>query len=256
MPAPLVIPQSVNYSSPLIGRPARWRHEPREGDRVISAGISWGSANDGGPNNCVEVNCGQVQVNPLSQIAALYVNNLGSEADVSFLFISSQFKLTVPARSEGLFPVESSDTRFYVSAPGAAASDITYFQIYNALPPPVAIAKSDFTNAANSTLIAFATGTTNLIAAGTSGLLIGFSLTASNVVSGAGGMNDTISLTDGGSAVKYQVQFAMGANAYVGAYVIASMSGLAIPFTNGLSLVQAVGVAPTSGGLLANVFWR
>lgn len=257
---PITQPQSVNYPSPLISRPALWRNPPQqnEGDRYVSCGITWGAANDGGPNNSVLVDFGQgAAQGTFSQLAALYVDNVNCDADVQFIMDNGQTRLTVPGGSTGLFPVFTQSLRVLVTAANALPGATTYFQGLNTLPPPVAVPKTDFTSTTTAFGVALTTGSTQIIAPGTNGILTGAVIQVGNVLAGAGAANDQLVLVDGSPKNLTGGSFGIQSAAFISNLTVVSVTGLNIPFTNGINLVQTfTGTALVSGAVSVTVTTR
>ncbi len=253
MAGPISIPPNVNYRSPLISTRARWREKPAEGDRCISAAIQW--TTDGGPGNAVGIDCAQGSPVAFSQICALYVDNLNSDSNVNFIFIDTQFELTVPARSEGLFPVQTGGLSFVVVGINPGPTDVVYFQIYNSLPPPVAIQSNVFQSFTGTGVLGL-TSSSNVFTAA-SGVLQGAMIVANGVLGGAGAGTDLIVIEDATSGRSLvATAFTEQAAGFTSSAILASVTGLNIPF-NGLNLNQVVsGTAFVSGNLIANIYYR
>jgi hypothetical protein len=194
------------------------------------------------------------------------VDNLNSDADVFFIDPSTQFQLQVPARTEGLFPVEMSGSKFIVSAPLAAASDSVNFQAYNYVPPPFTAIPPFLTSSnsqlagGNQTASLTAAGNTQIIPAPTSGIVTAVDISYDNVVSGAASGTVILNLEDGlatPTILLFKRFTVIGAAASVNFAQIFSLTGLALRFRNGLVFsLTTSGTAFTSGTASINVLFR
>jgi hypothetical protein len=268
MPALQVPPGAVNYQGQLYPLPSLIRQPGFPGtppaakpDSVVPFGITWST--DAGANNAVfvDLKSGQGGVDPINQIIAVYVDNIKSNVDVSMLFLDTQFNLTIPAKSQGLYPVATNQTQFFLSAPGAAAGDVTFFQVFNFMPPPVAIAESFL--AANQTLaggiVLTGGSTTTIIPAGINGIVTAISLDAIGITPGAANGQVAWTLQDDVPGpphvviVQSQIFSRTGSN--IDNLKLFQLSNLNIPFHNGLQMVIATGgTAPTAGTMYGNIY--
>jgi hypothetical protein len=177
---PTVIPEFVQYQAPLVPLRGVWRNQPPEGDRFTTAEIDWAVTTlgaGGNPKTAVQIDVGGNSPVAFSQIAALAVDNNRCAADVTFLFPDSGFELLVPAYAGGVFPVFTNALMFYVIAPLSAAGDVTTFQVFNTMPPPVAMLQSQAQ--ARAGIIGLIFGDTNpvqIVPAAVSGILEGISI--------------------------------------------------------------------------------
>ena len=225
-----------------------WNHKPVEGDKFVSAEIDWLSP---GINNCVQFQLSGNSPVPLSQIAALYVDNARCGSDVTFLFGDSGFVLVVPAYCEGLYPVLTNALMFYVSAPGAQLPDITVVQILNSIPPPIPIQLGQQQQANNSSGILLNTnGTTQVAPASVSGTLNSFTVSLYAVGPGT----CQIYLQDGTGRILWGDSFSQAASTS-GNLPTVVFSGLRLRFVNGLQLVVS-GSTLAAGSIAAvNVYY-
>jgi hypothetical protein len=257
MAGPITIPLSVVYKDPLIARRANWRHHPPEGDRCISCGIAW--ATDGGASNSVSIDCSQAGTVLFSQVCALFVDNLGSDSDVTFVFPDTQFELTIPARAEGLWPVQTNSLSFYVIGGAPGANDKVYFQIYNSLPPPVSVMKSSgfTTSTAHAVYSGLTVGTIAVIPAGTSGIITALDLAITALLGGAAAGEFFFTFQDGNGKNIAGASVGWQAGGFIDRRNILSLTNLTEAFANGLNLIVAgLGTVPVSDFLDVNVFWR
>jgi hypothetical protein len=93
------------------------------------------------PGYTVEFNAAAQRQIPISQIAALYVDNSLNPSNVVVVFPDTNFAVTVPANSSGYYPVITNGVRFFTyNQLVPTASDHTIIQILNFLPPALAVA--------------------------------------------------------------------------------------------------------------------
>lgn len=253
----LVIPALIApMPQGIVPQPSRLLDRPTEGNKRISASLNWPV----GGANAVRFNCQTFQgPNQFSTVKAVYVDNLNSDADVFFIDPSAVFQLQVPARSEGLFPVEMNAAEFIVSAPLAATGDSVNFQAYNFLPPPMNVIPPFLTSSVILSGTAVGSGTTALIPAGTSGIITGITITASNLLGGAGIGTDSVLIQDGSTPVVTEAAalFSQGNAAYTGFQILLSLTAINLRFRNGLNMLQAVtGTAFASGAITTNIQFR
>lgn len=245
---PLTIPPSAAYQAPLIFLPGRWNRPPPEGDQFVAVEIDWGSYPAG---QGVQVALSGNSPVAFSQIVALSVDNAKCGSDIQFVFTDSSFVLQVPAHASGIYPVFTNSLTFYIIATNAGASDVTTFMIHNSMPPPVQILLSGQQNAATIIGISPANGTTQIIAPPTSGTLNGGSITI-DYATGASAARLQLALVDGNSNMIWATTFSALANTE-GAQVI-ELSGLAVRFRNGLSLVIS-GSTLANNDVIVNVYY-
>jgi hypothetical protein len=154
-----------------------------------------------------------------------------------------------------LYPVATNQTQFYLSAPGAAAGDVTFFQVFNFMPPPVAIAESFLATASivgANTLTTLVTQTGVIIPAGINGILTAANVYAEGVTGGAANTIVNWSLTDNvgaGVAVARGV-FMLRAGINYDNLPLMQMSNINAPFHNGLALVSQVASSAAVAGIL------
>lgn len=140
---PVKPPPFVPYPSPVSTVPAFTLREPHEGPRMVHCEVDW--VNMGGPSFALAFDLSQNSPQNFTQIIALNVDNTSSSVDVRFAFPDTGSQLTVPAGVEGIYPVFTGQTKFYLWAISETVSslDITTFDALNFLPPPVEIARSE-----------------------------------------------------------------------------------------------------------------
>jgi len=254
MPATLTIPSADPYSGPIISMNSRLYTAPREGNRVVPLSINWGS--DSATKQAVSFNLQNLAQTEFSQIVAIYVNNLMSNVDAVFKWAASQFQLTVPAQTEGLYPVEAPlGMNFIVqSANGTGTTeDLVFFDVYNYLPPPVSVARGFTQNVALNTTLAIGAGTTIIIPhADIAGIVTGIQVQAYNVVGGAAASTITGQFQGGVGSTNPIDAFAFtvpAAAAPVGVIQVEDRDGIALPFRTGVDLVLGVSTALASGNL-------
>lgn len=261
MAATLAVPQgAVNYTGVLNALPSILRQPDPTGigDRYVPFGINWSA--DGGANNAVLIDLSNGGVQPMGQIAALWVDNNGSNVDVAFLFIASQTRVTVPARSAEMVPVPTGDIRFYVVATGAGTGDQTFGAMFNFVPPPVALAETAFagTNTAGvNTLTTTTPQASTVFTPPQSGVVTAISVYMFGVTAGAGNATIQWNLTDGaGKVVAFGQAALRNAQNYDNVNLF-QLSGLSMPYHNGLTFNSTVvGTAAANGNIEASVYAR
>lgn len=231
---PAFTPFQWQIPAPLKGN---WNRPPREGDRLLNAEIDWLVAS---PNTAIQFQCGGNSPVALSQIVSLYVDNRRCGSDVSFWFPDTGFELTVPAHTQGLFPVFTNALTFYAIGANVAAGDITILQVCNSLPPPIfflpATQQAQVTNFGSA---GAAGGTTQLIPATVSGTITGISFSGAFITTASGGQV-AWSFQDGTPTTVWQQIWSGPATAGVVIPVSINMTGLAIRFKGGLQFIQSV----------------
>lgn len=258
MPGNIIIPPSVMYAGTAYARKSLLLSAPNEGNRLVPLSINWG--NDAATLQAVSFNLQSITTLPISQICAIYVNNLMSNVDAVFKFPDIPFQLTVPAQSEGLYPVDTNSLQFVVQAGGGVGTtgDQVFFDVYNFLPPPIAIARAFVTSIVTSTGAALTTSMTQLIAAGTNGIITAASIVAQGVLSGAAAGSWSFVLQDGAGTTLAIGGFGIPtATTGVPFIQLLNLSGVNLAFRNGLSLIGTFsGTAFTSGGTAINIYFR
>ena len=244
---PITVPAFTQFQGVLVPLRGLWNQTPSEGYRFINAELAWGSYQ---PSAAVQFQLSGNSPVSLTQIVALFVDNRRCGVDVNFVFPDSGFTLTVPAHGQALSPVLTNALMFYVVATGAAAGDVSVVQILNSLPPPIPLLPTALQAVAGVTGINAATGGTSvLIAPPTNGTLQSLSLTAD-----LGGTTGTVGyyLQDGaGNTLWYGASTATSPNAQ---NETVNITGMAVRFKNGLSLIVTPSGSPT-GTIIANVYY-
>lgn len=232
---PLSIPPAYNYQSPLVAVPTIFGRQPKEGAKLISCEIDWGTM--GGPNNCVNINLQNNATLEFSQIVALSVDNSLCAADIQFLFPDTTETTGIPSYlPKCIIPVFTNQTQFFVSAPNAQPEDITRFTILNLLPPPVAI---PFTVEQQAVAFGELPGdgatTFPLVDASISGTLEGISVQRNSTPDDANSQFFTIE--DGTGAVLFTGQFNSQNNTAINVTLL-DFNPIHVRFNEGLSLHQ------------------
>lgn len=264
MPIPLPIPQgAVAWNGNYQSFKTTLRDKPPEGDRVIPVSIGWGNTNDGGPNNAVQINCRlQRAQNPITQISALFVDNLLNGTDVQIVFPDTQFKLDIPNYSSGLYPVITNDLSFYVASPVASSNDATYLQVMNFYPPPETIAKFEFSSVATQSGLAIplAPGTVSATMITGNGVLTAAKVSVANVTATAlSAVNVWLSHNPpaGSQNILFDSFSVLSGTTLTHLDLFQLPSGMNFRFTGNLVLnAQLVSGTLTSGIVVANVFYR
>lgn len=261
MPASLTFPTGPNFPGQLTPLNAKWSTRASEGDRSVAANIAWGvdDLDPGGTaTGVVNFNLTAIATQEFSQIAALYVDNLQSGSDVDFIFQDTQFRLTVPAGTQGLYPVISRARSFAAVAPTAIAGDATFMQILNTLPPPVALEKSVFMSAALvSGISVAATGVFTVLAAGMNGTITAIEIIIAAATAAGGSAQVGVALVDGAAETLAATAFGLATGGFLGGVIILNLSGVSLRFLNGLQLaLTKTGVGVLTGSLVINVYYR
>ena len=243
---PLTIPPSVAYQAPLVPIAGRWRSAPAEGDKYIACEIDWGVTVPLGKAVQFSLNAGPVE---FSQIVAFSVDNGRNGSDVSFIFPDTGRQLTVPAFSQGVYPVFTAALTFYAMADNSVVGDVTEFEILNAMPPPVSVLPSQEQSHAGVSGIGMGNGTTALVAAGVNGTVQGFSGTIF-VPAGATGFC-VVALVDGAGQSLWAT-FVNGSTAAQNIPI--SVQNLALRFTNGVNVVVSSS-SLSAGNAVMNVYY-
>lgn len=268
---PFQVPQSVPYRSPLNTVPAFSFRDAPEGNRMIHAEILW--ATMGGSNFSVQINAAQNSPQNFTQILALNVDNSRCGADVVFSFPDTGSELTVPAYEEGVFPVFTGQTTFYVYCLNQAANtdDVTTFDILNFLPPPISVPRAALQQVAtgNGAMGWYGTGSVNapaisasLVPAALSGSVNGWNLYVNAGANAGGTFTQNWALQDGAAAgtgvTLWSGSITIPANTFF-PFVVANLSNLNLRFYQGLNLIQwgtnLANLNAASGGGY-NLFYR
>lgn len=250
---PLVLPPFTIYQAPTFPVRGNWNVAPPEGDQYINFEIDWSL--QGGASHNVQVNVAGGGYIPISQIAALSIDNTDSDADVSFVFPDSGYTLTVPAKASLITPVFTNSLTFYVVSPSAAAPDVVRFGVLNSVPPPVAaLPTSEQSLVSVGTIALDATGVTQLVPAGSSGEIEAFQMTLSGAA-GVGGGVAAVQLQDG--SLPSPVVLWSGAIAVPASTVdtiSVSLSGIRARFFDGVAFV-VVSTTLTGGNAAINLYY-
>jgi hypothetical protein len=251
---PTIVPPFVQYQTQLVPLRAIWNVTPKEGDRFTSAEIDWGvttlSGTGNAPATAVQIDVGGNSPVAFSQIAALSVDNNRSAADVTFLFPDSAFELIIPAYSGGVFPVFTNALMFYVIAPQSTVGDVTTFQIFNSLPPPVAMLQSQAQAVTSLIGIQLDTiKTVQIIPASISGILEAFSI---DIFGGGQGVltSQGLTLLDGVGQGIWSSSFVSAPSTSILNEHI-PISGLKVRFRQGITVTTNTG-PPQAAGFAGN----
>lgn len=250
---PLLIPQSVNYPSPLVAVPSLSQDEPMEGRKQVPVEILWGTM--GGASKCVGFNLQNNATLNITQISALKVDNSASAADVQFIFPDTGDTITVPAGSPVVVvPVFSNAIQMYVSAPNSLLGDVTRAQLLNYQVPPtsVGVTVERQTSSSSPGVITQATNTTfPLVPAGINGTLQDIELWfAVGTAPAVAPVQFVMSVQDGqGTPVKLINQWNFLLTAITSKTDLLNLIGINWRFLNGVNLVLQ-GVSGTGGAIL------
>lgn len=261
---PLTIPPAVNYRSSWSALPSNSQDEPREGRKQAAFEITWGAANMGGPNNCVNVNVGGAggSTTPLSQISTLQVNNAACGCDVQFIFTDTYEVINVPAGTPlELVSVLSNSLEFFVYAPGATPEDVTRFVVTNYEVSPTSINPvNNRSNVAATSDVWVAAGTTTqLIAAGINGTIDSLQIGTAFKVAFAANSAGQVQVRDGAGTIfipGWKLGFSTAGNPAPGSYTQMNFPNWSQRFRNGLivqfSVVSGWGVAELYANMLCS----
>lgn len=252
---------AVNYQGSLLPNRVPMRMKPQNNapDTIVAFGINWST--DGGAANAVHVDMGAGGVMPISQISAMYIDNTGSNVDVQFLFIDTQTRVTVPAKSSELVPISTNLVDFYVVASGAGAGDQTFANVFNFLPPPVALNETNIASAPPGVGVfnwsITSTHTVQVAAATLNGIITGMNIFIDNFVGGAAGGTITWLLQDGGGNRLAGGELFAPAGVTQANLLIFTQSNMSLPFHGGIqAVITLTGTAPASGQMTANIYVR
>lgn len=242
------IPAFVQYQQPMIPLRGLWNRPPPEGDYFHSVEIDW---NVSPPGSCVQFQLAGNSPVAISQIVALSVDNSSSGADVEFIFPDSGWKLVVPARAQGIFPVSTNALMFYANSPNSQPGDVTIFLIHNSNPPPVPVPITSAQNSAATGQIGLADGSAVVIPASISGTLNSASIVVNPTAGSALGVI-VLTLEDGTGRVLWQTAIELPAGSTQ--TIPINLTGLALRFRNGLNLVLS-GASNIGGYVIANAYY-
>ena len=257
MPATINIQGAIPYAGNYQSFQSRLLLPPPEGNLTIPVSVEW--VNDTvSPNFSMQFQLQGQRNLQISQISALYVDNLSNAADVAFYFPDTQFRLDIPSYSEGVFPVVTNGLQFTAQCLSAADGDSTFIQILNFNPPPVALVKVVFQSPGTEVNIALPSTVTpthmNIISG--AGVLRGFSI---SVAGAASSIADTVSITltddtGGGTGARlFGALFSTSTTA--GNLQFASPPGFVVEFSNGVTLnLNDIGGDVTAGAVSANIY--
>lgn len=251
MPATIAVINALPYTGNYQSFGSQLMNTPKEGNRTIPLSFLW--TNDGqAPDYAVSLNLQGVRTLQITQICALYVDNLSNIADVVFYFPDTQFRLDVPAGSLGVFPVITNGLQFYAYCPSATDDDSTFIQVLNFNPPPVSATQSSVATPALATGLSLpeATETVDQQAYTGPGVLTGFTIELGQV-SASAAVNMNVSITDNnavGGTVLYTTAIGVASGASGENIQVTSISGLNIPFTKGLNFAISAGGPGITGG--------
>jgi hypothetical protein len=244
----LTIPVSTNYPDLLTPVPAVWNKTPIEGVKHIGGSINWGTM--GGSGKTVSMNVGGNAAAPISHIAAISVDNSQSGADVIVMFPDSGQTIPVPAYQAGTFPVFTTGTQFYMSAPNSLSVDKTTFVVHNAVPPHSNVPKTEFQNVTVVSALTMANGTSQVIPATVTGSLAGLVIGAINL--GTVPFSASMTMKDGTGATIWRADAAGAAQL---TQILTDQTGMQVRFSQGITATIAITGAP-NGEFNINLLYR
>lgn len=257
----LIVPNAINYPSPLTVTPSLMQDEPREGRQQIAAEIEWSSM--GGTARAVSFNLQQNNTQAWTQIATLKCDNSQCAVDVRFLFTDTGETITIPAyTANAVLPVYSNARSFFVVGAGSLAGDVTRFVLLNYHQEPVVLPGStgqEQAGIATSRILMSASSSTQIIPAGVNGTITGVCISAFCDGSTAAAYMSATLVSGAPVTFGLQVAFDLGANSPAFNGVLMQMSDLDIHFSNGVQFNQGPGniipdgLTPTFG---VYVFYR
>lgn len=255
MPASIQIQGAVPYGGNYQSFQSRLVQAPQEGNLTIPVSIGW-TSDTAAPNYSMAFQLQGQRNLQITQICALYVDNLSNDADVVFYFPDTQFRLDIPAYTVGVFPVITNGLQFVAQCANAIAGAATFIQILNFNPPPVAVEKTVFQSSTNSGSIALTTGTSNHNFIIGTGSLHGFVIAISGATASALD-NLAFELTDDTGSGLGSALFGgqVSVNTTAENFQVVSPGGLNIQFHNGvtLHLVDSGGLI-TGGNVTVNLY--
>ena len=249
---PLTIPPFVAYQGAILPIAGRWNNRPPEGDMFVPIEIDWGVTAPAGQAVQITLAGGPVIV---SQIVALSVDNGRNGGDVSFIFPDTGRQLTVPAYSQGVYPVFTNSLTFYVVSEGATTGDMTEFEVLNSMPPPVSVLPSqEQSHAGVSGVDMSVNGFTQVIPAGTSGTVQSFFMNFALNNTGSGAASVEVALVDGTGAPLWIITLPVQGDAV--STLPITQTGLRLRFTNGVRVQIINSTYPADASLLvANLYY-
>lgn len=250
---PPITPPTMNFTDPLPAFPIDTYNEPREGKKCIPLEITWANVLATG-KSAIQFNFQNNTTLEVSKISGLVVDNSQCGSDLDFIFPDNPVTITIPAYAPyTVLDVHSNQQQFAVKARGAISGDITFIQLLNFAPPPVAVpitVQQKTAAIANASIING--GPTPIVAAGVNGTLQGLNVSFATVTPPAN-FNANIVIKDGNNNIIWAgnaVGITTGAN---GAELI-SINGLNVRFQNGLT-VTITGAAAASGTYSINAYY-
>lgn len=248
---PISVPSSVEFNVPLSVLPARWRIVPDEGDQVIPIEVDWSKG------TAQHINIQGLSTQPFKQIVAALINNVRCNSTATLIFPDTGLPIDVPAGVAILMPIASNRLDFYIVATNANSTDRTIIELFNSQPPPVAVSAVQLEATGSSSALALTgAGTAAIVAAGNNGNITAIDVLVSNALGAAGASLANLDIEDGASNVIWNFSFALQAAGFVGAATLLRLSGIVVPFTNGLLVRNTLGLVFTSGTVFANISYQ
>jgi hypothetical protein len=128
------------YTGNYVSLPAAMLKPPVEGNRSVPVSINWLAAGIA-PGYTIAFDATSQRVVPISQIAALYIDNTTNVSNVVIYFPDTNFEIIAPSESSGFYPVVTNQLRFFAFCQTVpTAQDRTFIQVLNFLPPALALA--------------------------------------------------------------------------------------------------------------------
>lgn len=262
----IILPQPViPYNKSISLLPNMWRQTPPEGDLAVPIEIDWD-----GTNPSVDVNLTLSGVGQMSAIRSIYVNNESCGARIQIIFLDTQYVLTIPAYSTGLYPVMSNSKEFIVTcgvsdnsdgsnSPVAGSQDTTFLVVFNGLLPPVASVQPNIGTDQISGRIVLTSGAfSQTLLSGKTGRVTLINLAIDSFVGAAGGQAiwDQITVKDGHGNFLCLTGYGAPASFTDPARTLISLQNIFTSFFDGLVIASPFsGTNPTQGGLNYTIWY-
>lgn len=251
---PLTIPPFSQYSAPIVPLRGLWNHDPPEGDQFVAAEIDWGTLTPAG-TRAMQFSASANSPVAFSQIVALAVDNSQCGSDTQFVFSDSGFSLNVPGGTQGVFPVFTNATSFYVVASAPGAGDITRFSALNSMPPPVQVvppSTEPATASATNVVLGTNASTPVIPASVVEGTIEAAFFTVTSTA--AASQACVVTLSDGTGKQLYTTQIVVAAGQN-GTYTF-QLNPVRWRFTNGVNIVvTGTTITPGTAGINVNLLY-
>lgn len=241
------------YNVQLNVLPSRWARLPKEENSVIPIFIDWSVG------NVQHVNVQGLTTKPFTQIIAAYINNVRNTSVARLIFPDTQLPLDIPAGTQILIPITTERLDFTISADNPNSTDYTVIELFNSQPPPVALTAVQLESTGSTAAIdmSAAAAVYPLVAAGINGNLSAINISFTGATAGGGaGSRIQIAVVDGTGKQLFFSTIQAPAAAVIPSGTVLNMSGMVIPFTNGLSVVTTGVTAFVNGWISVNAAFQ